>query len=126
MKAEIRRIISQLKNGSININDVPEEYRQNPEIIKAERRLGLRTVIRRGYDVISDKYFVEELLIVNAEKDIKRFDSRWFDEFQEYSQYLDGNIYQNACYYKLDPERLPKEVDAERLLLHSSFIEIFQ
>ena len=126
MKAEIRQIISQLKNGSITIRDIPEEYKDNKDIIKAERKLGLRKIYRCGYDVISDKFFVEEELTIGNDNDRKTLNHMWFDDFAQYSDYLEGNIYKNACYYQLDTQKLPDGIDNERLQRHSSFIEIFK
>lgn len=126
MKTEIRQIITQLKNGSITIRDIPEEYKGNKDIVKAERKLGLRKIYRCGFDIISDKFFVDEELTIGEGNDRKPLSHVWFDDFTQYSAYLEGNIYKNACYYQVDTQRVPEGIDKERLLQYSSFIEIFK
>lgn len=41
MNKEIKHVIWQLKDKKINISDIPEEYKNDTDIIKAERELGL-------------------------------------------------------------------------------------
>lgn len=126
MKAAIRAIITQLKKGSIAIKDIPEEYKNNRDVIKAERKLGLRKVYRCGYDVISDIFFVEEEIFTGDSNERNQFEEILFDNFTHYSDYLEGDIFSNACYYQIDTRKLPLEINREKLLQHSSFIEIFK
>lgn len=57
---EIKQIICQLESFEMNIRDVPEELRNNKDIIAAERKFGLRKEFNRGFDVIHNFFFVEE------------------------------------------------------------------
>ena len=59
---EVKKIIRQLKKSEISCFSIPEEYRNDKNIIDIERKLGMRKVGRRGYDVIRNTFFVEEEL----------------------------------------------------------------
>ena len=58
--AEVERIIKELKSGELEMRNVPEEFALNSDVVKAERKLGLRKSGRRGFDVIAQVFFVEE------------------------------------------------------------------
>ena len=57
---EIKNVIKKLKTGELTINSVPEELSHNIDILRAERKLGLRKSRHRGFDVIRQEFFVEE------------------------------------------------------------------
>ena len=59
-KPETKKIIKKLKTGELEINSVPEELSHNIDILRAERKLGLRKSRHRGFDVIRQEFFVEE------------------------------------------------------------------
>ena len=119
MKREIKQIISQIKKHEISINDIPEEYKDDFEIIKAERKLGLRKKIKCGYEVILDSFFVEEEIADEFEET----ETKQFKEFVDFYNYLEGEIYNQACYYQLSPDRIPNsEIDLQRLFERKSFI----
>ena len=42
------------------MRDVPEEFALDSNVVKAERKLGLRKSGHRGFDVIAQIFFVEE------------------------------------------------------------------
>ncbi len=96
MNKEIEKFIRKIKSKSISHFDIPEEFRTNLSIIIAERKVGLRKAIRRGYDVINNNFFVIEAIGDNESKVV----TTTFDGFDEYFEFLDGDIYQEACYYK--------------------------
>lgn len=60
ISSEIKKIIRQLKSGKLEIQDVPETLTYQRDIIKVERKIGLRLEKKRGYDVIRNAFFVEE------------------------------------------------------------------
>ena len=62
-KSEVKEIIRQLKEKEIRVFDIPEEYANNIELVTFERKTGLRITERRGFDIISNSFFVEEKLI---------------------------------------------------------------
>lgn len=84
----------------MSIKDVPEEVRHHKNILATERKLGLRKELNRGFDVIHNFFFVEEKIFY---KDlmgelISRDNRPTFETFEEYYEYLDGDIYERACY----------------------------
>ncbi len=99
---EIMRIINKLKQGELEVRDVPEQFALDSNVVNAERKLGLRKSGHRGFDVINQTFFVEEEwfhkdlsgnLVSGLHKII-------FDSFEKYYGFLDGDIYENACYYQ--------------------------
>ena len=62
-KSEVKEIIRKLKKKEVRVLDIPEEYKNNIEIVTFERKEGLRITEKRGYDVISNSFFIEEKLI---------------------------------------------------------------
>ena len=85
-----------LKKREIGFFDVPEEYRLEPNLVKIERELGIRKSNRRGYDVIRNTFFVEEIIFT---KNITEKRYNYFSDFASYYDFLNGDIYENACYY---------------------------
>lgn len=123
-------IIRRLKMGSgkskILHNDVPEEYKDDIDIIFAERESGIRNVDKIGFDVINQVYFVDESVLRYSKllneniwgKSIKKF-----ADFQSYYNYLDGKIYENACYYQCDLSNLNGNIDRSKMKECISFID---
>ncbi len=128
MNKEVKKIISDLKKQRISIDDIPDQFKNDWDVIVTERRLGLRTVGRRGYDVISGRFFVEEK-IQSTTRDLLDYmlhlgdKVSWFDDFEVYSKYVEGNIYENACYYQYVPITQDESIDYDRLLRRQAFIE---
>lgn len=102
LNPEAKRIIKELKSGELEVRNVPEEFALDTSIVKAERKLGLRKSGHRGFDVIVQTFFVEEEWF---HKDLSsNLVSEWhkttFDSFEDYYEFLDGDIYEDACYYQ--------------------------
>lgn len=57
---EAKRIIKELKSGELEVRNVPEKFALDSNVVKAERKLGLRKSGHRGFDVITQTFFVEE------------------------------------------------------------------
>ena len=110
--AIIENIIMKLEKNEISVLTIPQEYQNNLRIIQMERENGLRVTKVRGYDVIGNNFFVNEILFFQStegdvrEKKILIF----FKEFNEYYSFLNGDIYQNACYrfYNFSTEIISK------------------
>lgn len=107
IKKQIKSLLGKLKRGTAYFYDVPEELRLNTKILKAERELGIRRTIRKGYDILKNCFFVEENI---------RFKNYWeviadeiivtpFYNFQTYYDFVQGDIYNNVCYYKYEFEQ---------------------
>lgn len=128
-KKEVKEIICQLKCYELSIKDVPEEVYYDKDIIAAERKFGLREELNRGFDVIHNFFFVEEkIFFKNSEGDMYSQDNRIvFDTFEEYYNYLDGDIYEKSCYKYCDFDKyndfiLKKKIDINRLLENETFL----
>ena len=95
---EIKTLVKKLKDKSIGFYAVPEEYRYHPLIVIAERELGMRRSIRKGYDIIRNNFFVDERIggSDSVMDDVRPIS---FADFSAYYDFLQGDIYDNACYY---------------------------
>ncbi len=124
----VKTIIKQLKRNKITLEEIPTEFKDNLEIIYAERLYGYRTIIGCGYDIISDDFFViEKIPIINHlgiidEKNI----CKRFKLFSEYYNYVNKNIYDKACYTYISDKRLKEmecivAIDTKRLFALKSF-----
>lgn len=98
---DIKKLLRQLKSHKIGFYDVPEEYRLHHDIVKGERKWGIRKSDKRGYDVIRNTFYVEEIIYENpSDKSVERYLSNVFTDFVSYYNFLDGDIYENACYFQ--------------------------
>ncbi len=81
---------------------------------------------RKGYDIINNKFFVETQLFFNGFKQYYS-NHKCFDNFEEYFNYLNGDIYTNCCYkfYNFEKDRSfieKNKIDITKLLKSDSFI----
>ena len=93
-------LIKGLKSKKINYYDIPSELENDNEIIEAERISGMRVCSNRGYDIISNNFFIEEDIIDFADNSILKTITTNFKTFDEYYNYLQGDIYEKSCYYQ--------------------------
>ena len=125
----INKIIRQLKKKEITVFDVPEEYENDIQLVTFERKEGLRITGKRGFDIISNSFFVEETLIhINVDNDIEQENSIFFsfDDFNSYFCFLNGDIYNNACYAFCHlPEHIVTsyKIDIKKLMERKAFVE---
>lgn len=86
-----------------------------------------RLIGKRGYDVITNSYFVEEEIIQKLPKtEKKKTNTKSFTDFRTYYDYLDGNIYENACYTfcTFPPSEIEeKSLDLQSLYERTAFVE---
>lgn len=118
---EVNKIIQNLRKKKIGVNDIPEMYAQNKHIVAAELELNLRKRGRRGFDVISGLFFVEEEIVSTFIVEKKMV----FEDFNTYYDYLDGDIYENACYkYFQCPDSIikDKKIDVKKLYSKVAYI----
>lgn len=127
-QSEIKKIIGQLKKKEIRVFDVPKEYENDIQIVTFERKAGLRITGKKGFNIISNTFFVEEVLIhidIDGEEH-KRGIFISFDNFDSYFDFLNGDIYDNACYAFCHlPEHMvtSRKIDLKRLMERRAFIE---
>ncbi|MDR2042967.1 MAG: metallophosphoesterase [Clostridium sp.] len=127
-KAEVKGIIRQLKKKEIRVIDVPKEYENDIQIVAFERKSGLRITGKRGFDIISNSFFVEEDLIyvdINGQKQ-KRSVFLSFDNFDLYFDFLNSDIYDNACYTfcRLSEDTIAsRKIDLKKLMERKALTE---
>ena len=129
MKTEnsvVRQIIRKLKKKEIDIFEIPDELQNNIEIVSFERKYGMRKTRERGFDIISNSFFVNEDIFEDDQADEDSTDSvtLTFRTFDEYFEYLNGDIYEEACYtYCPIPHDyfLSRNIDLKRLFEKKSF-----
>ncbi len=126
---EIKKIIHQLKTNELSIRDVPEEVSHHKDIVAAERKFGLRKELNRGFDVIHDYFFVEEEIFCKnlMGELIGRENRLTFDTIEEYYEYLDGDIYDFACYKYCDFDKYSafikaNDIEVTRLMERETFL----
>lgn len=122
------KIIKSLKKNEISVWQVPKAYEQHPKVLAYERKTGLRITGRRGFDVISNSFFVEEELVYTDRfgQQERKLVCTNFGEFEAYYTYLDGEIYENACYaYYCLPKHMISsfKIDVKKLMRNRAFVE---
>lgn len=126
-QSEVKKIIRQLKKNEITVFDVPEEYENDIQIVTFERKARLRITGKKGFDIISNSFFVEETLIhINIDSEERKKDIFLsFDDFDSYFDFLNGDIYENACYTfcPFSKISISKRIDAKKLMARKAFIE---
>ena len=126
-QSEIKKIIRQLKKKEIRVFDVPEEYKNDIQLVTFERKAGFRITGKRGFDIISNSFFVEETLIYLDADGVeqKRGVFLSFDNFDSYFDFLNGDIYDDACYTFCPFSRISisKKNNAKTLMARKAFIE---
>ena len=125
-RTDVESIIEELKRGHLMIKDVPEEVAFDINIVKAERTFGIRKSGFRGFDVIKQEFFVEEewLYKNSLNETVVEQHKVMFDNFKQYYYYLDGDIYEDACYYQYkfgDDFSKTLDLDINRLKEKKSF-----
>ena len=124
-RAIIARLKTKDKRRKIYHDSISDEYKDDKDIIDIERRIGIRRTDSIGFDVIDQTFFVNESLLYYNEfvqKEIWRKSSKKFEDFDSYYEYLNGEIYDNACYYQCDFSKVGKELDKSKLYERKSFI----
>ena len=120
---EIISLIEKIKIKEIYYSDIPEEYREHPLILEATKKYGLRKVIKKGWDVIRQVFFVEELLVEKwCNNEIQKNYIKPFRDFESYYLYLQGDVYENACYYQYffsESEIEKYSIDTNKITNHS-------
>lgn len=98
----IELYIKQLQKKQIGFSDIPENLWLNSDIIKTERKLKIRQANSRGYDVITNTFFVDEIIKEKVPDDDyeESFKTTFFDTFEDFYTFLNGDIYNNSCYYQ--------------------------
>ena len=88
---ELKKVMRQLKTYKLRVEEVPEEFSNNMDIIRAERRYGLRKSKNRGFDAIHQKFFIEEEIFYKdfSGKMSSYLTKQLFDDFGTYYKFLE-------------------------------------
>jgi len=122
-----KEIVEKIINNNLTISEIPDCYKYDKEILKLERAYELRKSLHRGYDVILNCFFVEEIMKYDSEytsEYITRFKS-----FEEYYNFLDGDIYENSCYKFYDFNKdldfiKNNKIKLKNMMKNSSFVDV--
>lgn len=119
---KVDNIINELIDEKINISQIPEEYENDLYLVKKLRELEFVKVFERGYDILSNTFFVVEYKVGFRNK------KKRFDDFKSYYEYLDGDIYNNSCYSFYDFNNdidfiKEKNIDISKLEYNVSFCD---
>lgn len=122
-KNEIDLYINELKSGNLDFDELPDSVKNDNKFIEIERKKGLRTFSYRGFDILKNKFFVEEELSTDyCESNI----TTNFDSFSDYFNYVGGDIYNNACYmfYDFSKDIIKKySLDVDEIKRNDSLID---
>ena len=58
-KSEVEDIIRQLQEKELGVFEVSKELENDMQIVAFERKAGLRITGKRGFDVVSNSFFVK-------------------------------------------------------------------
>lgn len=120
-----QKTISYIKKRNIYHKDVPITLQDSKEIIVAERLAGIRISKKRGYDVINDRFFLTEFILTSGTPEDGKWNKEYhtFSNFDEYYEYLDGDIYQNSCYYQCQLPKSKYPIIQKKFYLNDSLID---
>lgn len=120
-----QKTISYIKKRNIYHKDVPITLQDSKEIIVAERLAGIRMSKKRGYDVINDRFFLTEFILTSGTPEDGKWNKEYhtFSNFDEYYEYLDGDIYQNSCYYQCQLPKSKYPIIHKKFYLNDSLID---
>lgn len=126
-KREKTSIIKKIKGKEkFYHSEIPDEYVDDKDIINTERLCGLRTIKGIGFDVINQVFFAREA-VLNYDEVLKK--ESWemlvntFDNFDSYYDFLNGEIYDNACYYQCPFPKTNYKIDKTRFYEKDSLID---
>ncbi len=121
-------LVQQLKSGKYSYHrDIPEVFRDvwdTKEVAITERELGIRRIEYCGYDPILQDFYVCEYLksiqykMFHRSEIIEKRFCKYFSEFGELYDYVDGDIYTNSFFgqYVFSEEEIAKyHIDLDKI-----------
>ncbi len=130
----IKDIVKRISQGLIvDFFEVPEEIRDNHEIVKIEREKGIRRVKSCGYDVLRNNFYVIEIVdkyVDYGSYDVRKVERKYIsvlDTFDDFYSFIQGNIYQDYCLfymYVFSSDEISRyDIDTSRIHYNRSFDE---
>ena len=98
----LAKCVKAIESKKLYHNEIPDEMQNDMSIIRTEIAAGTRWFGNRGYDVIRNRFFVVQTIQLRnyREEIIDRIEDIYFDTFEEYYAYTNGDVYNQACYYQ--------------------------
>ena len=121
-----KEIVNRIKKGLILFHDdIPLEFINDIDVILAERVVGIRITGGRGYDIIENHFFINESILENIVCGKERWNKQYtvFDDFDKYYEYLDGDIYTEACYYQCGFPNTKYKINKKKFYQKNSLVE---
>lgn len=102
MQKKVLEEIKALKEGRINPECLDKKLYNDKKIIDCLRKEKQLFSVEKGYDIINNNFFVKEEIEDRCIIKPRNFQiKKQFDNFSEYFQYLNGDIYEHACYFQM-------------------------
>lgn len=122
----IQNLVQQIREGKVvDFFEVPENLQNHPEIIKIERKKGIRRIDSCGYDVIRNNFYVVESVVsyndygLSGVKKVEREHFSVIDSFDTFFDFIDGDIYNVNCLFYMyvfsREEILKYNINVERI-----------
>ena len=116
-KLSLAEIVERKAKTDVPFQKLPQEERQKILRFLRLNAIGKKLFDHKWYDVLSGKFYAEEYIIADDPKDCDTREKS-FDSFDEYYEYVDGDVYENACYYgyRFSDEEISKHsLDLKRM-----------
>jgi 5''-nucleotidase/2'',3''-cyclic phosphodiesterase and related esterases len=101
-EASVSDWIKGLKKRKIETFEIPAPYRHSTRLVVAERKAGFRRILECGFDVGANNFFVKDECGFKNPKAVYETENFFFDSFDEFYQFVDGRIYENASFYQYE------------------------
>lgn len=96
----IRNLIKVMQRKKALPPRISDDLASNPIILYAEKVLKIRKLQERGYNVTAGHFFVKEQVKYKFGAKVEfKYEYKTFDNFEEFYNYLEGDIYKQATYY---------------------------
>ena len=121
-----KNVLKKINKGEIIYHtDIVLDYRDDLDIIAAEKDAGIRVFEYKGYDIIRHNFFIHEKIRMSYQNDKENWEKeiRTFDNFDDYYEYLNGEIYENACYYQCRFPKSKYKIDRNKFYEKNTLIE---
>lgn len=97
ISSQLQKVLNSIKKANFSEDLIPEKYQYNQNVIDKERRLKLRVIDEVGFDIIKNNFYVYDVIYENS---YPRETCTYFEKFSDFYKFVNGNIYENNCYYK--------------------------
>ena len=98
-KLKLPQVIEKITKKEMTFTELPDSQKVKvlKEIKKSKRNV--KFFGEKWYDCLSKKFFASEYMLNENDQNGYEKEVKEFESFASYFEYLDGDIYENACYY---------------------------